>query len=284
MDTGQATGHVLVHDLRGGGLPLAVMADTPGQLLRAWRQRRKLSQFELSLQAAVSSRHLSFVETGRARPSRELLLHLAEQLEIPLRERNVLLLAAGYAPVYQEHKLDDAELAPARAALDRFLRAHEPYPALILDGRYTIVSANDALDLLVEGVAPELLAPPANALRVTLHPDGMAPRIVNFADWSGHLLHRLRRRAELTADPELQRLHAELAAYPGVELEPPAAVAEIVVPLRLRIGGEELSFISTVSTFGTAVDITLEELCVEAFYPGDAATANRLLREVSADR
>jgi transcriptional regulator with XRE-family HTH domain len=260
------------------------MSDTVGPLLRAWRQRRKLSQFELSLQSAVSSRHLSFVETGRARPSRELLLHLAERLEIPLRERNVLLLAAGYAPVYQEHKLDDAELAPARAALDRFLRAHEPYPALILDGHYTIVSANDALDLLVEGVAPELLAPPANALRATLHPDGMAPRIANFADWSGHLLHRLRRRAVLTGDPELERLHAELAGYPGVEPEPAAVASDIFVPLRLRVGGEELAFISTVSTFGTAVDITLEELSVEAFYPADAVTANRLLREVAADR
>jgi transcriptional regulator with XRE-family HTH domain len=254
-----------------------------GNLLRAWRHRRKLSQFELSLQAAVSSRHLSFVETGRARPSRELLLHLAEQLEIPLRERNILLLAAGYAPVYRERSLDDEELAAARAALDRFLRAHEPYPALVLDGHYTIVSSNDSLDLLVDGIARELLAPPANALRATLHPDGMAPRIVNFAEWSGHLLHRLRRRVALTGDSELERLHAELAAYPGVELEPPAAAADIFVPLRLRVGGAELAFISTVSTFGTAVDITLEELCVEAFYPADAVTANRLLRGVGAD-
>jgi transcriptional regulator with XRE-family HTH domain len=252
-----------------------------GELLRNWRQRRKLSQFELSLRAAVSSRHLSFVETGRSRPSRELLLHLAEQLEIPLRERNALLLAAGYAPVYLEHSLDDAKLAPARAALERFLRAHEPYPALVLDGRYTIVTANDALGLLTDGIADELLAPPANALRATLHPDGMAPRIVNFAEWSSHLLHRLGRRAVLTGDPELERLHAELAAYPGVELAPPATAGEILVPLRLRVDGAELAFISTVSTFGTAVDITLEELCLEAFYPADAATANRLLREIA---
>jgi MmyB-like transcription regulator ligand binding domain len=171
-----------------------------------------------------------------------------------------------------------------RAALDRFLRAHEPYPALILDRHYTIVNANDALDLLVEGVAPELLAPPANALRATLHPDGMAPRIANFAEWSGHLLHRLRRRAVLTGDPELERLHAEVAAYPGVEGEPAAVAGDIFVPLRLRAGGEELAFISTISTFGSAVDITLEELSIEAFYPADAATANRLLREVAADR
>jgi transcriptional regulator with XRE-family HTH domain len=257
-------------------------AGPPGQLLRTWRQRRRLSQFELSLQASVSSRHLSFVETGRAKPSRELLLHLADELEIPRRERNVLLLAAGYAPIYRERSLDDDhELAPARAALDRFLRAHEPYPALILDGQYRIVSANDALDLLVEGIAADLLVPPANALRATLHPDGMAGRIVNFAEWSSHLLHRLERRAALTADPELERLHAELAAYPGVELAPPTVTSDIFVPLRLRVGGEELAFISTVSTFGTAVDITLEELTVEAFYPADAATANRLLRGVA---
>lgn len=258
---------------------------SPGALLRAWRQRRKLSQFELSLRAAVSSRHLSFVETGRARPSRELLLHLAEQLDIPLRERNALLLAAGYAPVYHEHRLDAAELAPARVALERFLRAHEPYPALVLDGHYTIVSANDALQPLVDGVAPELLAPPANALRATLHPDGMAARIVNFAEWSGHLLNRLRRRVALTGDPELERLHAELAAYPGVELEPPPiAAAEILVPLRLRVGDAELAFLSTVSTFETAGDVTLDELSVEAFYPADAATANRLLRDIAPDR
>ena len=254
-----------------------------GQLLRSWRQRRKLSQFELSLRAAVSSRHLSFVETGRARPSRELLLHLADQLEIPLRERNVLLLAAGYAPVFRERSLDDEELAPARAALERFLRAHEPYPAVVLDGHYTIISANDALEPLLDGIAPELLAPPANALRATLHPQGMAPRIVNFGEWSGHLLDRLRRRAALTGDPELERLHAELAGYPGVELEPPTAGGEIIVPLRLRAGDEELGFISTASTFGTAVDITLEELCIEAFYPADAATANRLLRTIAPD-
>jgi transcriptional regulator with XRE-family HTH domain len=256
-----------------------------GSMLRAWRQRRKLSQFELSLQAAVSSRHLSFVETGRSRASRELLLHLAERLEIPLRERNNLLLAAGYAPVYREHSLDDAALAPARAALERFLRAHEPYPALVLDGRYTIVSANDALDPFVDGVAAELLAPPANALRATLHPDGMAPRIVNFAEWSGHLLNRLRRRIALTGDRELERLHAELAAYPHVELEPPpSATADILVPLRLRVGETELAFVSTVSTFETAGDVTLDELSVEAFYPADAATANRLLRDVALDR
>ena len=264
-------------------MAITASSGSAGRMLRLWRQRRKLSQLELSLQAAVSSRHLSFVETGRSQPSRQLLLHLADRLEIPLRERNVLLLAAGYAPLYPEHSLDDAELEPARLALEKFLRAHEPYPALVLDRHYTTVSANDALDLLLEGVAPELLAPPVNALRVTLHPRGMAPFILNFHEWSGHLLHRLSRRAALTGDRELEQLHAELVTYPGVQLEPPPiSPADILVPLRLRANGFNLSFFSTVSTFETAGEITLDELSVEAFYPADAATANQLIRAITA--
>ncbi len=165
-----------------------------GELLRAWRQRRNLSQLELSLESAISTRHLSFVETGRAKPSREMVLHLANRLEVPLRERNNMLLAAGFAPVYGERPLDDTDMTPVREALDRFLHAHEPYPAVVLDGRWNLAMANGALGLLTDGVAPELLQPPANALRVSLHPDGMAPRIGNLAEWSAHLLHRLRRR------------------------------------------------------------------------------------------
>ncbi len=252
-------------------------------MLRSWRHRRKLSQLELSLQAHVSSRHLSFVETGRSHPSREMLLHLADQLEIPLRQRNALLLAAGYAPVYHERTLDAAELTPARQALDRFLRAHEPYPALVLDGQFNIVTTNDAVDLLTAGVAAELLAPPANALRATLHPDGMAPRIVNLAEWSNHLLHRLQRQVALTGDQELERLHQELASYSTVEdASPPdpAETSEILVPLRLRGAQGELAFVSTISTFGTSVDITLAELSIEAFYPANAETANLLLRKI----
>lgn len=248
-----------------------------GTLLRDWRQRRKLSQFELSLSAAVSSRHLSFVETGRAQPSRELILHLADKLEIPLRERNVLLLAAGYAPLYEQRNLSAAELAPAREALERFLRAHEPYPALVLDRHFNIVSANESAALFTEGVSPQLLAPPPNALRIAMHPDGMAPRIVNFAEWSGHLMHGLRRRAALTVDKGLEQLYAELADYPGVELDPIPVPDDILAPMRIRHEGGELSFLSTVSTFGTAADITLEELVIEAFYPADAATADHLL-------
>jgi transcriptional regulator with XRE-family HTH domain len=256
-----------------------------GELLRAWRRRRSLSQLELALEADVSSRHVSFLETGRARPSREMVLRLAEHLDIPLRERNRLLLAAGYAPLYAERSLDEPEMAPVHQALDRFLRAHEPYPAIVIDRHHNLVSANDALGAILEGVAPELLEPPANALRVALHPRGMAARVSNLDEWSAHLLHRLRREAALTADPELTRLHDELAAYPGVCLEAPGgedAMGGIVVPLRLRTAERELAFFSTISTFGSAVDITLDELMIEAFYPANAATASHLLERIAA--
>ena len=251
-----------------------------GHLLREWRRRRNLSQLALASGSAVSTRHLSFIETGRARPSREMVLHLADRLEMPLRERNRLLLAAGYAPVFPERSLADDELAPVREALERFLAAHEPYPAVVVDRAWNLVLANDAVSALTAGVAPELLEPPANVLRATLHPDGMAPRIVNFAEWSGHLLHRLRRQIEITGDGDLARLYDEVAAYPGVSLEPPAhgGAADIVLPLRLRAGDAELSFFSTVTTFGTPVDVTLSELAVEAFYPADRVTSERLAR------
>ena len=225
-----------------------------GELLRAWRQRRSLSQLELALEADVSSRHVSFLETGRARPSRDMVLHLAEHLEVPLRDRNGLLLAAGYAPVYGERELGTPEMEPVRRALDRFLRAHEPFPAVVVDRHYDLVSSNDAVALLTEGVAPWLMEPPANALRITLHPQGMAPRIVNLEQWSAHLLHRLRRQATVTGDPELERLHEELAAYPGVSTEvAPDDGADIVLPMILREGGEELSFFSTISTFSSKI-------------------------------
>ncbi|HWC85385.1 MAG TPA: helix-turn-helix transcriptional regulator [Solirubrobacteraceae bacterium] len=266
---------------------MSVAVDSPrvGDLLRSWRQRRSLSQLELSLESEVSARHLSFIETGRARPSREMVLHLAERLEVPLRERNSLLLAAGFAPLYGERALDCEEMAVVAHALDRFLRAHEPYPALVVDRRWTLVSANDALAVMLEGVAPGLLEPPANVLRVALHPDGMAPRIINFEQWSSHLLDRLQRAATVTGDAELEALHDELADYPGVSPErPPAelAPAAIVLPLRLRHGQRELAFFSTVTTFGTPLDVTLSELAVEAFYPANAATANALLGGVAA--
>jgi transcriptional regulator with XRE-family HTH domain len=257
-----------------------------GDLLRAWRRRRSLSQLELALEADVSSRHVSFLETGRARPSREMVLRLAEHLDIPLRERNRLLLAAGYAPLYVERSLEEPQMAPVHQALDRFLRAHEPYPAIVIDRHHNLLSANDALGALIDGVAPELLEPPANALRVALHPRGMAPRTLNLPEWSAHLLHRLRREAALTADPGLKTLHDELAGYPGVCLDPPreeGAIDEIIVPLRLQASDRELAFFSTVSTFGSPVDITLDELTIEAFYPANAATAAYLLEGIAAD-
>ena len=257
-----------------------------GGLLREWRHRRSVSQLELSLDANLSSRHLSFVETGRSHPSREVVVRLAECLQIPLRERNALLLAAGYAPVYGERSYDSPEMQPVRDALERFLRAHEPYPALVIDRRHNLLSANDALLGLTEGCASELLEPPANAIRVALHPEGMARRTENLGEWSSHLLARLRREAAVTRDPELEALYEEASRYPGVAVEAPAperAATEIAVPLRLRAGdGEVLSFMSTISTFGTAVDVTLSELSIEAFYPADAPTALRMLRFVEA--
>ncbi|MDQ3875072.1 MAG: helix-turn-helix transcriptional regulator [Actinomycetota bacterium] len=258
-----------------------------GQLLRDWRRRRNVSQFQLAAGSAVSARHLSFIETGRARPSREMVLHLADRLEIPLRERNRLLLAAGFAPAYGERSLDDEEMAPVREALERFLAAHEPYPALVLDRHWNLVLANAAVAPLTEHIAPALLEPPANALRATLHPEGMAPRILNFDEWSAHLVHRLRRAIAVTGDPELATLLAEVLTYPRVRDEPPsvdaAAAAEIVLPLQFRHGADRLALFSTLTTFGTAADVTLAELAVEAFYPADRESA-ALLADVTPRR
>ncbi len=269
---------------------MAAVMDTPpavGELLRGWRRRRNISQLELSLSASVSSRHVSFIETGRSRPSREMVLRLAEELEVPLRERNSLLLAAGYAPVYTERALETPEMDTVRQALERFLRAHEPYPAVVVNRYHDLISANDALDVLLDGVAPELLEPPANGMRVALHPEGMAPRTLNLPEWSAHLLHRVRRQMQITGDPRLEQLYDEIRSYPGVVETPPHGEhqpVEIVLPLKLRDpeGGPELAFFSTISTFGTAVDVTLSELAIEAFYPANAHTAMRLLRSVGA--
>jgi hypothetical protein len=209
-----------------------------------------------------------------------MVLHLADRLEVPLRERNRLLLAAGYAPAYGERPLGDEGMSAVRSALERFLAAHEPYPAIVVDGHWNLVLANAAAALLSEGVAPELTAPPANALRATLHPHGMAPRILNFDEWSAHLVHRLRRHLDVTGDPELEALLEEVLDYPGVRGEPPpladAAAAGIVLPLQLRHSAGRMSLVSTVTTFGTAADVTLAELSVEAFYPADGHTATAL--------
>jgi transcriptional regulator with XRE-family HTH domain len=252
-----------------------------GELLRDWRNRRRMSQLELAMEAEVSARHLSFVETGRSRPSREMVLTLAEHLQVPMREQNALLLAAGYAPIFNETPLESEEMRPVRKALDTILAGHEPYPAVIVDRQWEIVASNAPAGLLLRGVAPELVAPPANALRITLHPDGLAPHILNFTEWSVHLITRLRRQALLSQDPALAELERELLGYPGVEAS--SAVAEpaemLFVPLRLRLpgSGAELSMFSTLATFGTALDITLEELSIESFFPADDAT-ERFLR------
>ena len=228
----------------------------------------------------MSARHLSFVETGRSRPSRELLLHLAEHLDVPLRDRDALLLAAGYAPAHRETPLDSEEMEPVRAAIDKILAGHEPFPAVVVDRKWDLVSANQpALAILTEGVAPELLEPPVNALRVTLHPNGMAPRILNLAEWSSHLLDRLDRQIAASADPALVTLAEELRAYPGVSSGRSGThVSEMLfVPLVLRAGeGRRLSFFSTIATFGTALDITIAELSIESFFPADEATATAL--------
>ncbi|HKE80189.1 MAG TPA: helix-turn-helix transcriptional regulator [Solirubrobacteraceae bacterium] len=246
-----------------------------GPLLRSWRQRRRLSQLDLALEAGVSARHVSFVETGRSRPSPEMVLHLAEQLEVPLRERNELLLAAGYAPAYRKRPLDDPELEPVRDALQVVLDGHGAWPAAVVDRSWNMVAANPGLGLLVEGVAPELMQPPVNLLRVGLHPDGVAPRIVNLGEWRAHLLDRLRRQVERIGAPELQALHDELSDYPGDDSDVGPS-NDIFVPLRIRTRLGELSFFSTVATFGAAVDITVAELGIESFFPADAATGEAM--------
>jgi transcriptional regulator with XRE-family HTH domain len=268
-----------------------------GALLRDWRRRRRLSQLELALEAGVSARHLSFVETGRSRPSAEMVLHLAEQLDVPLRDRNQLLLAAGYAPRYGERALDDPAMAPVADALQRILDGHDPYPALVADRGWNVVAGNDALSLLTAGVARHLLAPAPNAMRLALHPEALAPRIVNYAQWRAHLLERLERQLVATGDERLAALRDEVTAYPapdGARAGGDASATredrargagdhdaaatdlaeQLAVPLRLRTpDGGELTFISTVATFGTAVDITVAELSIESFFPADAATA-----------
>jgi transcriptional regulator with XRE-family HTH domain len=254
---------------------------TVGTLLRDWRQRRRLSQLDLSNEAAVSARHLSFVETGRSRPSRELVLHLAEHLEVPLRERNALLLAAGYSPNFPETPLDASEMQPVREALGKILAGHEPFPAVVVDRRWDLVALNvAATGVLAAGVDPGLLAPPANALRISLHPDGLAPRIENLAQWSAHVLERLQRQAATSGDPDLQALHDELAALPGVATAtggPSSTADRLFTPLVLRRpDGPPLRFFSTVATFGTALDITIAELSIESFFPADAETAAAL--------
>lgn len=250
-----------------------------GEMLRYWRERRRVSQLDLSIEAGISTRHLSFVETGRSMPSRDMVLHLAESLEVPLRERNHLLLAAGYAPVYGEASMDAPQMAPVREAIRLVLKAHEPYPAVVIDRGWNLVDANATAGLLTALAAPSLLAPPVNVLRLSLHPDGLAPHIVNLGQWRAHLLSRLRREISVTADGELIALLAELTEYPCDQAEPDVlAPGEVVVPLHIRSEVGELRFFGTVATFGTPLDVTVAELSIESFFPADHETAQALRR------
>jgi transcriptional regulator with XRE-family HTH domain len=253
-----------------------------GDHLREWRQRRHLSQLDLAGDAEISARHLSFVETGRAAPSRDMVLKLAERLDVPLRERNVLLVAAGFAPAFPQRSLDDPALKSARTAIDLVLKAHEPNPALAVDRHWNLVSANRMVMPLLEGIPQRLLGQPFNVLRLSFHPEALAARTVNLAEWCGHLLERLHRQCETTADPELIKLYHDLKAFPIPARSGPLSTDNVAIPFKMRLGGDTLSFFSTTMIFGTPVDITLSELALETFFPADDLTAERM-RNMAAD-
>lgn len=250
-----------------------------GEQLRGWREKRRISQLDLALDADISTRHISFIETGRSRPSADMVELLARQLDIPLRARNQMLIAAGHAPRHAEHRLDDASLAEARYIIDHLLQGHEPYPALAVDRHWQMISSNNAVGLLLKEVAPELLKSPINVLRVSLHPDGLGARIRNYEEWRHHILHRLDRQIAYTMDDELTDLREELASYTAPacgrsrvdEIKP-----NIAIPLIIDSSVGALSFLSTTTIFGTPTDITLSEIAIEAFFPSDAETAGRL--------
>lgn len=256
------------------------MTATPrlGDLLKMWRSRRRVSQLDLASSAGVSTRHLSFVETGRAKPSREMVLHLAEHLDVPLRERNVLLTAAGFAPLYRESSLDAPELASVRQAIELILGNHAPHPALVIDGAWNLIDANAGLGALLPLIPAELLEPPMNVIRASLHPHGLARVIVNFDEYAAHVIERLRRQFAATSDRALGALLDEVCGYPDVAraigatptLPPPAAV----LPMHLRLDdGTDLRFFSTMTVFGSPLDVTIADLAIESFFPADAATA-----------
>jgi transcriptional regulator with XRE-family HTH domain len=250
------------------------MTQPAGTLLRSWRRRRNRTQLDLAHRAGVSPRHVSFIETGRSRPTSEMILRLCDDLAVPLREQNRILLAGGFAPAHPEHALADRSMREVNAAIEATLAAQMPYPALVIDQGWDLVAANDAVYALIEGVAPRLLEPPVNVMRLSLDPDGLAPRIRNLDEWRAHLIGRLRREYEASADPRLAEL---LAGWP----QPPPAKrssSDLVVPFRLRVGDDDLSFISLTTVFGTAREVTLSELAIEAFYPADEATRSRLAR------
>ncbi len=269
-------------------VPPAPGPDTgAGPLLRAWRERRGVSQLDLALRAGSSARHISFVETGRARPSEEMLLRLAEHLDVPVRERNALLLAAGYAPHFAQTPLDDPAMVTLRQGVERLIEAYEPYPALVVDAVYDVVAANRGIAMLLEGVPETLLTPPLNAMRLTLHPEGLAPRIRNLPEWRRHLLAQMTRQIALQRSDALREVYEEVAAYPHPEepAEPvtsPDPVPYFALPLRIEHDGRVLSFVSSIATFNTPMDVTVAELAIETFLPADAATAAYLHRRGNA--
>ena len=251
-----------------------------GERLRHWRQRRRLSQLDLAHVAEVSTRHLSYVETGRASPSRDMVLRLVDRLEVPLRERNALLEAAGFAPMYRERPLEAPDMAPARAAVQRILECHEPWPALAMDRHWNLVMANRMVAPLMAGASPELLQGRINVLRLSLHPEGLAPRIANLRQWREHLFERLRQQIHATGDETLAALLAELKGYPesfgGEAVSLPGEHHGVLMPFQFDTGHGVLNLVSTTTVFGSPVDITLQELALETFFPADEATAERL--------
>lgn len=268
--------------------PRSATSTTPspfGERLRHWRQRRRLSQLDLAHVAEVSTRHLSYVETGRASPSRDMVLRLLDRLDIPLRERNALLQAAGYAPMYRERALDAPDMAGARAAVQRILECHEPWPALAMDRHWNLVMANRMVPMLMAGAAPHLLEAPINVLRLSLHPDGLAPRIANLRQWRDHLFERLRQQIHATGDDTLAALLAELKAYPESAGHDAGALPGehhgVLMPFQFDTGHGVLHLVSTTTVFGSPVDITLQELALETFFPADDASA-ALLRQLAA--
>ncbi|MFD4376232.1 helix-turn-helix domain-containing protein [Streptomyces sp. NPDC058486] len=266
-----------------------VVSDTGvGPLLRGWRERRRLSQLELALRADSSARHISFVETGRSRPSEEMILRLAEHLDVPVRDRNALLLAGGYAPRYKESTLDAPELETLREGIARLLQGYEPYPALVVDGSYTVVAANQAIAMMLEGLPEHLLTPPMNVMRITLHPEGLAPRIRNLREWRGHLLAQMERQIAFARSDALRAVYEEVAAYPlpepsgsgaagdAEDAEDPEPYPYFALPLRIEHDGRVLSFVSSISTFNTPMDVTVAELAIETLLPADPATVEYL--------
>ncbi|MFF8919248.1 helix-turn-helix domain-containing protein [Streptomyces sp. NPDC015032] len=280
-----------------------------GPLLRSWREQRRISQLELAIRADSSARHISFIETGRSRPSEDMILRLAEHLDIPVRERNALLVVAGYAPRYAQTALDDPALGALREGMERLLQGYDPYPALVVDGMYNVVAANQGITMLLEGVAGHLLAPPLNAMRLTLHPEGLAPRIRNLREWRADLLAQMERQIALARSAELRELYKEVAGYPAPAGTAgareagtagngdgtagngdgtdgsiggtdggtgPASSLPFALPLHIEHGGRVLSFVSSIATFNTPMDVTVAELAIETFLPADRATADHL--------